>query len=179
MTRSFFTRVTGIFWCNFWILLMSESSETSVTLFESVISNLCTMSKQFKISFTIVFKFQCLPVECLIRIIYIYICIPLGVDDVSWESWWLVTTAIYDEGDGLILLNDTHSCCVSLGFAGTENTKTCKVLLWIVFSNLMDIFWWLKMHSINIIAVVCLKDVIRVWEAPTATLYIGLSMPLA
>jgi hypothetical protein len=66
---------------------MSESSETSVTLFESVISNLCTMSKQFKISFTIVFKFQCLPVECLIRILYIYICIPLGVDDVSWESW--------------------------------------------------------------------------------------------
>lgn len=71
--RSFFTRVTGMFWCNFGILLMSESSETSVTLFELVISNLCTMSKQFKISFTIVFKFQCVPVECLIRIIYIYI----------------------------------------------------------------------------------------------------------
>jgi hypothetical protein len=124
-------------------------------LFELVISNLCTMSKQFKISFTIVFKFQCLPGECLRRIIYI--CLPLGVDDVSWESWWLVTTAIYDEGDGLILLNDTRSCCVSLGFAGTENTKTCKLLLWIVFSNLMDIFWWLKMHSINVMATRVLK----------------------
>jgi hypothetical protein len=84
------------------------------------------------------------------------ICLPLGVDDVSWESWWLVTTAIYDEGDGLILLNDTHSCCVSLGFAGIENMKTCKVLLWIVFSNLMDIFW-LKVHSINVIVSGVLK----------------------
>jgi hypothetical protein len=34
---------------------------------------------------------------------YIYIYLPLGVDDVSWESWSLVTTAIYDDGDGLIL----------------------------------------------------------------------------
>jgi hypothetical protein len=55
-------------------------------------------------------------------------------------------TAIHDDGDGVILLNDTHEgydhthyCFVCFGFDGTDATVTVKVLLlWSFHCKLLD-----------------------------------------
>jgi hypothetical protein len=62
--------------------------------------------------------------------LYTYLHPPLEADEMCGESCQLVA-AIHDEGDGLVLYechsqgyDSTHSCCVCLSLAGTENKKS-------------------------------------------------------
>jgi hypothetical protein len=68
--------------------------------------------------------------------LYTYLHPPLEADEMCGELCQLVA-AIHDEGDGLVLYechsqgyDSTHSCCVCLSLAGTENKSPlqCVVL---------------------------------------------------
>ncbi len=72
------------------------------------------------------------------RLLYNYVNPLPGSDEVSEESWQLVT-AIHDESNGLTLPTLVlHSILVMLVcvFAETDRTVAFKVLLWSVLSNL-------------------------------------------